>query len=216
MIFRKSWMKWLLLLSVFVSVCVLVPATLAFMFDQAGPIVNTFAPPKGLDGQAPLQISITKQIINEGEGTMSPAGFQFALEDIVTGKVLNTVSDAKGNANFQLFYSGTDAGKTFRYSLYEVNTGVKHVTYSDTRYTVTVQVGLENEKLVAKVQLDGNPAEQCTVTFVNRYCAAVDAVPPSTGDQAQPALYMLLVALGAAGIILMYGSGQRQRWIDEE
>lgn len=210
MIFRKSMMKWLLLLSVLISLCVLVPATLAFMFDQAGPIVNTFVPPKGLDGQAPVQIDITKKVICDGPGIMSPAGFQFVLEDSSNGQKLTATSNAEGKASIQLLYSGKDAGKTFEYTLYELNTGVKDVTYSNAKYTITVQVQLAGDALVAVVRLNGAETAKCEVSFVNRYFSEVNVAPPPTGDLANPALYMLLMAVCSAMIILLYGYSQKE------
>lgn len=208
MIFRKSMMKWLLLLSVIVSLCVLVPATLAFMFDQAGPIVNTFVPPKGLDGQVPVQIKVTKEVVCEGSGIMSPAGFQFVLEDNASGQRMTATSNAEGKAAFQLMYSGLDAGKTYEYTLYEVDTGIADVTYSRARHTITVQVLLSEDTLVAKVLLNGAETAKCHVTYVNRYASDVHVQPPATGDMGNPALYMLLMAVCVAGMILLYSKTQ--------
>lgn len=206
MIFRKSMMKWILLLSVIISVCVLVPATLAFMFDQAGPVVNTFVPPKGLDGQVPVQIDITKKVVCDGPGIMSPAGFEFLLEDNSNGQKQTAVSNAEGKASIQLLYSGTDAGKTFEYTLFEVDTGVKDVTYSSAKYAITVQVQLVDDELAVVVQLNGAETQKCEVTFVNHYFSET---PPPTGDWANPALYMLLMAVCSAAIVLLYGFSRK-------
>ena len=91
-----------------------------------------------------------------------------------------------------------------------MNTGVKDVTYSNAKYTITVQVQLAGDALVAVVRLNGAETAKCEVSFVNRYYSEVNVAPPPTGDLANPALYMLLMAVCSAVIILLYGYIQKE------
>lgn len=98
--------------------------------------------------------------------TLAAGDFSFQLKD-EDGNLLQTVSnDASGNYKFDIVYTASDIGKTFKYTVSEVNGGKGGVTYDNTVYTVTVTVTDNGEgELVATVS--GGEA----ITFTNEYSA---------------------------------------------
>ena len=73
--------------------------------------------------------------------TLADAQFSFELKD-ADGEVLQTkTNDGSGNITFdKIAYDQDDAGKTFNYTISEVNAGAAGYTYDATVYDVTVTV----------------------------------------------------------------------------
>lgn len=195
---RQSMVKLVLLLSIAAVIAFVVPVTLAYIFDKTEPVVNTFVPPQGLNDQTAVNIRILKTVTNSGKEEIGPGGFKFVLENTETGEKLTAESDFKGNASFVLPYAGTDAGKTFFYSVYEINDGREHVTYSEAVYALQVDVNMEEDKPVAKVYVDGAETANCQLAFENLYGVPE---PPDTSDPGMLAVYIALLV--ASAVLLM-------------
>lgn len=198
---RQSLLKLVLLISVAAVVAFVVPVTLAYIFDKTEPVVNTFVPPQGLNEQTAANIQVLKKVTNTGKEEIGPGGFKFVLENTATGEQQTVESDFKGNAAFTIPYAGTDAGKTFFYSVYEINDGRENVTYSEKVYAIQVDVEMMEDKPVARVYLDGVETANCQVQFENLYGALE---PPDTGDQGLLWVYgaLLIVSFAALMVIL--------------
>ena len=186
------------LLAAALSAAFLVPSSLAYLWDQTDPVVNTFAPPAGLHEKTTAEIHISKQVISQGNDTISPEGFTFILENAQSGEQLSAVSNAKGEAAFSLSFTGADAGKRFCYSLYELNDQRKNITYSNTVYDVQIQVDFVDHRPLATVYLNGRETARCQAAFENLYTPVIE--PPFTGDSTPEALYALLL-LASSGVL---------------
>lgn len=205
--FRRPWMKLALLISMVAVVSFLVPFTLAYVFDQSDSLVNTFAPPMGLNEQTAVEVGITKTVINTGNEVMGPDGFRFTLENIMTAEKITAVSDDKGSAGFVLNYTGVDTGKSFRYKVYEENDGAERVTYSNKVYILQVELTMVEGKPVAKVTVDGQETQNCSLRFVNEYAGAS---VPETGDISHLGLYALLLLGGTMLMVLLVRSWRKE------
>lgn len=204
---RRSWLKLALLISMAAVVSFLVPFTLAYVFDRTDTLVNTFAPPQGLNAETAVEIDVVKTMINTGDMKMTPDGFRFTMEDVLTAETVTVTSDEKGQARFTLGFRGADAGKSFRFRVYEENDGVDDVIYSNVNYLVQVDVTLVDAKPVVTVQVDGKPVEKCVLGFTNEYTGTS---VPETGDPTWLSLYAVLLLGGAAAMLLVVRRYRRE------
>ncbi len=78
--------KLILIVSLVAAPAFLVPTTLAYMFDHAGSLINTFAPKTDVLTEAPVEIVIEKTVLSSTDKKMGPEGFTFQLEDVTTAK----------------------------------------------------------------------------------------------------------------------------------
>lgn len=198
---RQSLLKLVLLVSVAAVVAFVVPVTLAYIFDKTEPVVNTFVPPQGLNEQTAVNIQVLKKVTNTGKEEIGPGGFKFVLENTLTGEQQTLESDFKGNASFTIPFAGKDAGQSYFYSIYEINDGREHVTYSEMVHAIQVDVSMVEDKPVATVYLNGEEVAACLVQFENLYGAPE---PPDTGDQGLQWVYgALLIASFAALMVIL-------------
>lgn len=163
---------------------------------------NTFtAPPTPPQGDVVASVAVIKTVKNVGTDTITPEGFEFVLENTETSERSELMTDENGNGIFYLIYDETDVGE-HSYKLYEVNTGIENVTYSEKVYDVTVSVAFdENGELCAYIAIDGELTDAPELSFENVYDADVD-VPP-TGDAAL-AVITASFAISAVAFALTY------------
>ena len=133
----------------------------------------------------PLEFNYTKKL----EGRELTAGeFSFLLKD-QDGKVLQTVSNDKdGHIKFeQLLFSKADLGKTFTYTVEEVNDNKPGISYDAMKATVTVQVTKDGKILktvVNHASAGGNATDANDKEFNNK------VVPPEK-PKFQPEKYVV-------------------------
>ena len=133
----------------------------------------------------PLEFNYTKKL----EGRELTAGeFSFLLKD-QDGKVLQTVSNDKdGHIKFeQLLFSKADLGKTFTYTVEEVNDNKPGISYDAMKATLTVQVTKDGKILktvVNHASAGGNATDANDKEFNNK------VVPPEK-PKFQPEKYVV-------------------------
>ena len=133
----------------------------------------------------PLEFNYTKKL----EGRELTAGeFSFLLKD-QDGKVLQTVSNDKdGHIKFeQLLFRKADLGKTFTYTVEEVNDNKPGISYDAMKATVTVQVTKDGKILktvVNHASAGGNATDANDKEFNNK------VVPPEK-PKFQPEKYVV-------------------------
>lgn len=178
--------------------------TLAMLIDQTLNLVNTFAPGK-VSGDTNVDINIDKIVVATGVNGINAGGFTFELTDLQTNDVLATISDRDGKAKLSLSFTQEDVGKTFSYTLSELNDGRQDFTYSTKVYRIDITVAFEGNDLVAKLLLDGEPVDEIACEFVNVYQdgSGEPLPPPPAGDSAMPMLYVALAAISLASIALI-------------
>lgn len=152
--------------------------------------------PKPEDIRVGLQI--VKTVVNKGTMTLTPDGFRFpvlSVDGTAATELVTLVSDAQGNASYELLFTEEDIGKTYTYTVRENNDGREHVTYSTAEYTVTVTISLSEENvLLAAITVNGTAAESIVLPFENIYDFTPDN--PGTSDGS----FRLWLALGAVSL----------------
>ena len=122
--------------------------------------------------QQPIDVEIKakKTIKNIGDFEISPEGFTFVLTDTETRMSQNRVSDQYGDVVFELQYTTSDVGKTYHYTLEELDERKQYITYSTAIYFVDVEVKFnENDKLSAIVKVNDKLQTELTPSFENIY-----------------------------------------------
>ena len=198
---RRLWLCMALLLCGAVIAATALPSTVAYIADNANTVRNTFRveylPPK--DITVPLRVHKTVKCM--GEDVIGPAGFSFRLENVETGEVMTLSSREDGWAEGSLVFTADDVDKTYRYRLLEINGGREFVTYDETVYDMTIALRLnEQHEMFALLTMDGAEVDVLTAEFVNLY-QVMDI--PDTGDSAQPLLWLAMLAISAAGLVML-------------
>ncbi len=159
-----------------------------------------------------VDLNITKTVVNLGSASMTPEGFQFALELLGTENKITVTSDANGKAVFTLSFTEDDIGNTYSFKLTEINTGADHVTYSTVEYLIDITISLdENNKLVATIFQDTVEVEAVTAEFVNEYdYTPVPPDGPVTGDSSNIILWFAILTLSAGAILSLTLFGKKE------
>lgn len=194
-----------------VSVCALcfssVPGSLAFIVDRTQPLVNTFTPAGSPEQTVSTAVNITKTVVNTGDGAIGPEGFRFALKELSSGSEFFAESDSFGFACFPLTFFESEAGQTFVYQLYEIDTGRAGVTYSDEVHTVEITV-TGGEVLTAQVRINGAPSTEAS--FCNVYDSSIAPPLPDTGDSMNPALCAAMLACSLLGLAITAAARRKE------
>ncbi len=171
---------------------------------------NIFTPkPKDID----VVINIDKIVENIGTATITGAGFEFLLERIEDSKQLTVKTDKDGKAKFVLSFTEEDIGKTYNYTLTEVDDGRENVKYSTAIYDIAITVSLDNDnKLVASFTQNTLSVNNIVAEFVNEYDYTPPTPPeenktgksPKTGDIFNPYLWIALLFVSGGGIAVSY------------
>lgn len=125
-----------------------------------------------LENVEDLELNITSQktIKNTGDYEIGPEGFTFILTNTDTNTTTQRLSTDSGITLFGITYTKEDIGKTYNYTLHELNDNKNNVTYSDKVYKIQVEIILNSEdKLQAKLRLDGEEVDSIKATFENIY-----------------------------------------------
>ena len=125
-----------------------------------------------LENVEDIEIKITshKTVKNTGDYEIGPEGFTFVLTNTETNVTKRLLSNDYGITIFGITYTKEDIGKTYNYTLHELNDNKTNVTYSDKTYKIQVEIVLNNEdKLQAKLRLDGQEVDNIKATFENIY-----------------------------------------------
>jgi len=152
------------------------------------------------------------------------SAFVFKLTAKETSDPMPTGS-ANGAKTIQITGSGEAAfGKwsydkegVYYYTVSEVNTGEKGYTYDTVVYTITDVVKEENGQLVvSRVVANDTNKRVTTLGFINKYSrsGSGSGTGPKTGDDAETALYVTLLAVGgivAVGATIYLIAGRKRK-----
>lgn len=166
---------------------------------------NAFVPAVPEPEDIEINISVEKNVNNTGTVSISPEGFEFVLENTTSGERITLKTGANGKALFALPFTADDAGRTFTYQLFEIDQGMKGVTYDKRVYDIRIAVtmGVDN-KLVAGVTVNDKAVVNAEVKFANTYHGE-KPVFPQTGDTNNSTFwfFMMLVSGGACIVLLV-------------
>ncbi len=141
---------------------------------------------------AHITIPVKKQMVNENNQPSSYPlnGFQFALYDNAdidnaTEIVRSTVTDAHGNAQFDLAYAANRVGETYTYYIAEINTGNPNIEYTTAVYEAKITVtdnGDGTTTATSQITLVGGQGVS-TPTFTNIYKPSKEAYVTISGTK---------------------------------
>lgn len=167
---------------------------------------NTFVPPPPPPDDITVDFRVDKEVkINsENDVTVSREGFEFILENVLTGEKSAFFSDAEGAAQISLSFTASDVGKTYEYKLFERNVGAENFVYDDKVYSVTLTVEQgDDNTLKPTVSVDGKLTESVSVRFVNVYTPGPVQSPP-TSDFGFVLSVSVMILSGLACIALVF------------
>jgi len=151
-----------------------------------------------------IPVTVLKTVKNTGTKTITPEGFSFLLEDPESGYRLTLKTDKDGKAIFDLPFTARDIGKTYTYTLSEVNDGVENVTYDTAKYEISVSIAQDaNGNLKATVKVNGTEVSNCTAAFENIYEANDPEVPPTTDQNLTFWILMTVASLILCAVLFV-------------
>ncbi len=154
--------------------------------------VNIFA------AEAEVEINIDKTVDNVGTMEIAAEGFSFKLQKDGENEFASVVTDENGKAGFVLDFTQEDIGKTYDYTLSEINDGRSNVTYSEKVYEFSIEVSLGDEnQLVATIISDEQAIDELNAEFTNIY----DYTPPQTGDYSNMWLWYVILFISLGGVV---------------
>lgn len=201
---RHSWGRLTLLLSLVAALVVAVPVTLAFVTVQTPAIINTFGAPDLPAGDAVVDVAVVKTVTSSGKDAIGPGSFHFLLKNTDTGDEHVMTTDVNGQALVRLAFYEEELGKTYRFTITEVNDAREGVTYSEQVYELEVTLALDDAGLLMPLcTLNGEQVSRVVAEFENLYTAPVSPVPP-TGDSMNLWLCVFVLLACGAGLILLH------------
>lgn len=158
-----------------------------------------------------VNIDINKVVHNTGTESIGPEGFTFLLDDGLQSSTV--LSDSNGKAGFTLTFTEDDLGKTFHYTLSEVNCGKDNVTYSTAVYTIDITISLDEltNTLVATLVQNEVETDALTATFENTYHLVIEEEIPVTGSDLGLVHWMALMFTSSGAILALLMEDQKRR-----
>lgn len=146
--------------------------------------VNSYSEP----GEICVPIVIHKTVVNQENRATSPAGFKFRLADEDGKEVAVLTSNVIGFASHAFRFDEKDVGKTYVYTVEEIDEGEEHMTYSDAVYTIRITIGLdeENHRLTKVVTVNRLPVLGVVLEFVNIYDEPEEPEEPTDPTEPEP------------------------------
>ena len=196
------WVKLALLVCAAITVVSASHTSLAYITARSNILHNSFRveylPPQDIS----VPVMIQKSMVNLTEEEVGPDGFEFHLVNADTGATATAKSADNGLATMYLSFTADDVGKTYRYRLYELNTGRENVTYDDTVYDISIRLVLnEMHEMTAVLTVNGQPVTEIIVEYENQYYVTTPL--PDTGDHAHLMLWTVMLVVSGAGLVLL-------------
>ena len=160
-----------------------------------------------------VTFNIKKAITKLGTADHTLGGFKFEITKDGEVQTTNPVSDNNGDTAFTDRYTKADIGKTFVYTIKEVDTGIANMEYDQRTYTVEVTVNYVAEQLVTSIKQNSTAVDNVIVHFNNSYSGNVPKpdspidpgkvvnINPNTGDTTNNIPYIIFMAASAVGLI---------------
>lgn len=172
---------------------------------------NTFVPVVPDPEDIAVKVEVDKTVKNTGEAKIGPEGFEFVLENTISGEKLTLNSGPDGKATFTLPFTADDIGKIYTYKLSETDKGAVGMTYDVKVYDISVSITLsEDDKLLANVVMNGHITENPVAEFVNTYHAEIPDTP-QTGDNSNITFWIIMMIVSGTACIFLAITGKRYR-----
>lgn len=165
---------------------------------------NTFIPVVSEPDDIIVNIGVNKTVKNTGVSSIGPDGFEFVLENTISGEKQALKSDQNGKAVFVLPFTATDVGKTYTYKLFEIDNGITGVTYDTEVYDISIVITLSGDnKLVSTITMDGKAVNDVIARFENTYYIDQTTAPPTGDDSNITFWFIMMIISGTACIVLV-------------
>lgn len=154
-----------------------------------------------------VDMFIEKTMVYKGATVVTSRGFEFVLENTKTSEKFFTQTDAQGDGKFTLAFTEDDIGKTYTYTISEVNDHRRYIIYSNAVYEITVSISLDaDNKLVASFTKDALAVDEVVAEFENifRYEEPDKPKPiesPDTSDNSNLYLWIALMFISGCGAV---------------
>ena len=146
---------------------------------------------------------MNKKVKNIGVSSIGPDGFEFVLENTISGEKQALKSDENGKAVFTLPFTVADASKTYTYKLFETNDGMTGVTYDTKVYDISIAITLSSDnKLVSTITMDGETVNNVIARFENTYYTD-RTTEPSTGDNSNITFWFIMMIISGTTCIVL-------------
>ncbi len=203
MLKNKIFRRLAFLISLIVLLTSTINTTFGFIVTKTDSLVNVFIPTVSEHDGIKVNIIVNKTVKNTGVSSISPAGFEFVLENTENGEKQALKSDENGKAVFSLPFTAEDAGKAFTYKLSETNDGMTGVTYDTKVYDISVFISFnENNKIIATITKDGEAVDEVIAKFENTYYTEHPTAPP-TGDNSNITFWFIMMVISGAVCIFL-------------
>lgn len=164
---------------------------------------NTFVPIVPEPDDITVNIGVNKTVKNTGVSSIGPDGFEFVLENTISGEKQALKSDENGKAVFTLPFTVADASKTYTYKLFETNDGMTGVTYDTKVYDISIAITLSSDnKLVSTITMDGETVNNVIARFENTYYTD-RTTEPSTGDNSNITFWFIMMIISGTTCIVL-------------
>ncbi len=155
-----------------------------------------------------LDVSVNKTVKNIGSEKLSPENFEFVLKGDGNKTEQKLKTDKDGKLVFSLNYTEDDIGKTYHYTVKEVNDKRENVKYSEVVYKLSVAVTLGNDNtLQTALLVDEQAVEELVLGFENVYDYTPeqtqppqDPESPKTGDNFNINLWLAILFVSGVGL----------------
>lgn len=187
--------------------------TYAYIVTKTDSIIYTFMPSESNSGSSTpdvpgsddvvVNIKVDNNVKNTGTASITPEGFEFVLENTVSGEKITLITSEDGEAHLELPFTTEDAGKTFTYKLSAIDKGMNGVTYDEKVYVIHIAVSYdENNNLIAVVTVDGKTMTDAVASFENIYHSDTTDSPP-TSDKNNVGFWLIMMLISGAAFIAL-------------
>jgi len=176
---------------------------------------NVYEEPIVVPTAISVPLRVQKVVDNKTTKPMGLGHFEFKLVGELAATDMTVTTNYKGEAKFELSFSEYNVDKSYSYKLYETNTGIHGMQYSQKVYDVRVDVTKTPYNTIdATFYVDGvkTDHEDLVFEFVNVYTAGGEPQKPTggaeTGGNSTAAVAVATAMLG--GIIAVIALRKRR------
>ncbi len=154
--------------------------------DAAIVFNNVYVAPIVTPKDIAVPLNIQKIVENNTTKSIGLGNFEFKLVGDISATNMTATTDYKGQTKFILTFSEYNVDKSYTYELYETNTGISGMKYSEKVYDIRVDVTKTSYNTInATFYVDGvkTDHEDLVFEFVNVYGNGTTPQKPSGGAE---------------------------------
>ena len=126
---------------------------------------NVYVKPITVPTAVSIPLNVQKIVENNTNKSIGLGHFEFKLVGDISATNMTATTNYKGQAKFELAFTEYNVGYSYSYELYETNTGISGMKYSEKVYDIRVDVTERNNTVVATFYVDGVETEYEDLIF---------------------------------------------------